>query len=254
MWQATCFVLVMTAVDSLTWSIPTIGPQSLPDAQGAAPAARHGFSFHDILNSLNPFHHSDAAAGAPQATAEHHGFSFHDILNIGNPLQHLPVIGTLYRAITGDQINTFDKIAGDTLYGGAVGFASSMADTVFKAVTGRYFGDEVLALVLGDHGSSDTAVAQATAPASAAALPAPSALASSLPAPSVVTSNTPVPFVQPEPAIAAVQQPDLSALQQSLLKNGIDPLLAQRATFAYQRATNLSQRTVSGPDAALATP
>jgi hypothetical protein len=243
----------MAAVDSLTWSIPSIGPQNLPDAQPAPQATHHGFSFRDFLENLNPFHHDASQANGADA---HHGFSFHDVLNIVNPLQHLPVIGTLYRAITGDQINTFDKIAGDTLYGGTMGFASAMADTVFKAVTGKYFGDEMLALVFGD-GSNNTAVAQATTPASPA-----SASTSTTASPASATMQLaqagapvqPVPFIPPETALATVQQPDLSALQQSLLKNGIDPLLAQRATFAYQRATGLSQRPIATADASLATP
>src|SRR5205085_12696396 len=44
-------------------------------------------------------------------------FSFDDLIDIVNPLQHLPVVGTLYRAITHDTIKTPEKIAGDTLYG-----------------------------------------------------------------------------------------------------------------------------------------
>ena len=31
------------------------------------------------------------------------GFSFHDLLDTINPLQHLPVVSTIYRAITGDR-------------------------------------------------------------------------------------------------------------------------------------------------------
>ena len=51
----------------------------------------------------------------PLSPADTGDFSFHDLLNIVNPLQHLPVISTIYRAITGDTIKPFDKIAGDTL-------------------------------------------------------------------------------------------------------------------------------------------
>ena len=53
--------------------------------------------------------------------------SFHNLLGIVNPLQHLPVIGTLYRAITGDKIGTPEKIAGDALYGGVWGAAARAA-------------------------------------------------------------------------------------------------------------------------------
>ena len=57
------------------------------------------------------------AQGKP-ASSGTFDFSFHDLLSIINPLQHLPVIGTLYRAITGDKIGAIEKVAGDTLYGG----------------------------------------------------------------------------------------------------------------------------------------
>ena len=73
------------------------------------------------------------------------GSAFHDLLDIVNPLQHLPVIGTLYRAITGDTMGTMEKIAGDALYGGLWGAVGAVADTAFEAVTGKDFGSTVLA-------------------------------------------------------------------------------------------------------------
>src|SRR5215475_7843411 len=86
------------------------------------------------------------------------GFSFHDFLSIINPLQHIPVIGTLYRAITGDKIGAPEKIAGDTLYGGLWGAISSLADTAFQAVTGKDIGDTVLAMFTGHHDAKPTVV------------------------------------------------------------------------------------------------
>src|SRR3569833_1933690 len=44
------------------------------------------------------------------------GFSFGDLIDMVNPLQHIPVVGTLYRRITGDTINTVPKLSGDTAY------------------------------------------------------------------------------------------------------------------------------------------
>src|SRR6516164_9237091 len=88
-----------------------------------------------------------AASAAPAADtsslSDDIGDFFHNLLEIVNPLQHLPVVSTLYRNLTGDKINTFDKIAGDTLYGGPIGFAGSVADTIFEKVTGKDVGDTV---------------------------------------------------------------------------------------------------------------
>jgi hypothetical protein len=77
------------------------------------------------------------------------GGFLHHLWEVINPLEHLPVIATLYRAITGEHIGTLEKIAGDALYGGLWGAVSSLADTAFTAVTGNDFGDTVLALLSG---------------------------------------------------------------------------------------------------------
>ena len=147
----------------------------------------------------------------PLSPSDTAGFSFHDLLSIVNPLQHIPVISTIYRAITGDTIKPFDKIAGDTLYGGVLGFVSSLADTVFQKVTGKDFGDTVLSLFTGSHDAAPATVAQASAPAALQ--------------------------VSPETDIAS---PDMSALMTSMSRNGIDPSLAGRAAAAYRHAIDLT--------------
>ena len=119
-----------------------------------------------VLNTPN----QPQTPGTPAASSS--GFSFHDLLSIVNPLQHLPVIGTLYRAITGDTIGTPEKIAGDTLYGGLWGAVASVADAAFQALTGKDVGDTVLAMFTGNHDSKPAAVAANTAAAPATATPA----------------------------------------------------------------------------------
>ena len=109
---------------------------------------------------------ASAAHGAATAHASSGlDFSFHDLLDILNPLQHLPVIGTLYRAITGEHIGTFEKVAGDALYGGLWGAVSSVADVAFEAVTGKDFGDTVLALFTGHHDAKAPVAQNSVTPA-----------------------------------------------------------------------------------------
>jgi hypothetical protein len=62
------------------------------------------------------------------------GFTFGDIIDIVNPLQHLPIVGTIYRKITGDTIAPAMQIAGDALFGGPVGAIISMVTTALKSV------------------------------------------------------------------------------------------------------------------------
>jgi len=47
--------------------------------------------------------------------------SFSSILHALNPLQYLPVVGTIYRAITGDTLNEAVRGVGQTLVGGLLG-------------------------------------------------------------------------------------------------------------------------------------
>jgi hypothetical protein len=47
--------------------------------------------------------------------------SFRDILHALNPLQYVPVVGTIYRAITGDTVNEAVRDAGSMLVGGLLG-------------------------------------------------------------------------------------------------------------------------------------
>ena len=122
-----------------------------------------------VDNSIHAVNPTAAGAAPTAATAlpDEGGITFDDLVDIVNPLQHIPVVSTIYRAITGDQIKTFPKIAGDTLYGGVTGFAGSMADTIFQKITGKSFGDTVLAEVE-DLFSPSTSTASPTAVASAA--------------------------------------------------------------------------------------
>ena len=192
----------MFAVTQLAPSISSIPFPALPQAQAAVSAS---------------------AASAPPAS----GFTFHDFLSIINPLQHLPVISTIYRAITGDTIGVPEKIAGDALYGGLWGAVASVADAAFQAVTGKDFGDTVLGFLTGHH-DGNTAVASNASSAGIAPL-----------------ALTPSPYTQSDPIDSNV-----TALSASLAQKGVDSTLAQRAILAYQKSMTLPNMTV--PNMALA--
>jgi len=64
-------------------------------------------------------------------------FGFDDLLDIVNPLQHIPIVGTLYRAITGDEIEAPARLAGGALYGGLFGFLGTLGTIAFEGITGE---------------------------------------------------------------------------------------------------------------------
>jgi len=87
-----------------------------------------------IINTSPP------AAAAPVVAADHHGFSFRDFLSAINPLQYLPLVGTIYRAATGDVIPEPLRQAGSLvvggLLGGPVGVLTSIAVLLAEKITG----------------------------------------------------------------------------------------------------------------------
>jgi hypothetical protein len=76
-------------------------------------------------------------------------FSFHDLLDIVNPLQHLPVVSTLYRWITGDTIGALPRIIGDGIYGGPIGLVTGLFNAAVKQESGKDTGEQVIALLGG---------------------------------------------------------------------------------------------------------
>jgi hypothetical protein len=75
------------------------------------------------------------------------GFGFRDLIDAINPLQHLPVVGTIYRAMTGDTIGAAPRLIGGTLFGGPVGFVTSLFNTLVETDTGKDVGAHVMALL-----------------------------------------------------------------------------------------------------------
>ena len=89
------------------------------------------------------------------------GFTASDAVDIVNPLQHLPIIGPLYREFTGDNLDPFSRIAGNTLFFGPFGAAFSSINVAVEKITGKDLGSNVIA-ILNDE-NTDTAESQTTA-------------------------------------------------------------------------------------------
>ena len=75
------------------------------------------------------------------------GFTFLDFLDVINPLQHIPLIGTMYRSITGDDIDPGSRIAGSSLIGGPIGTFVALANVSIEQKTGKDIGSHMIALI-----------------------------------------------------------------------------------------------------------
>jgi hypothetical protein len=89
-----------------------------------------------------------AVSTSPQATSSivdasaetGRSATFHQILSELNPLQYLPIVGTIYRSVTGDTIPETARSVGSFvasgLIGGPIGLATNAALQVFSKITG----------------------------------------------------------------------------------------------------------------------
>lgn len=162
--------------------------------------------------------------------------TFDDFLDVINPLQHLPIVSTIYRALTHDTIKPLERIAGDTLYGGLWGFVSSVANVVFEKITGKDFGATALAMLTGDKDDAAPAIASASTAQQVATTAAATAAPAKL---SALASNGQKSGLD----IASTEsvQDSTTALANTLQTKGLQYDLSQRALAAYKRAVDLSQ-------------
>ncbi len=100
-----------------------------------------------------------AASPAPNAEIQKKDerFGFFDFLDMINPLQHIPVVGTIYRAITGDEIRSISRIIGGAVFGGPMGAASGLVTAVIEDGTGQEPGELALSFVSGKRAESGKA-------------------------------------------------------------------------------------------------
>ena len=82
------------------------------------------------------------------------GFTFLDFLDIINPLQHIPIIGTLYRQMTGDTLDPGSRVIGGTLFLGPFGTVASLANVIIDDATGKDMGEHVLAFFEDEEGNA----------------------------------------------------------------------------------------------------
>lgn len=154
---------------------PRIRPSIVPRAEPA----------HGVASRTQIAEAGAADDGGPSSPAAEDDFSFYDLLDVINPLQHIPVVSSLYREITGDEIKGPARILGGMLFGGPVGFVASAVNAIAVEASGRDLGEAAIATLFGDDAPvpDDTALAEATGivETAAGAADAPEAAASTAP-------------------------------------------------------------------------
>lgn len=159
----------------------------------------------------------NAATGTTPAFEKGDLPSFADLIDIINPLQHIPVINTIYRAITGDHEGAVADVIGGTLYGGPIGAAAAIADLGLRDATGKDAGEHVMAWMGFDAGTkSGGATAVASAKGAAPAQPA-ATVAAAAPSPQTGAVATATASATSKPLVVAMagnQQPAAQAPKQ----------------------------------------
>lgn len=155
----------------------------LPAARAAVPATQNAPKItppREFLNldgsavpDLIAYHHrpedlgdmSDQRVGGEDDSAffGNDGMTFGDLLDIINPLQHIPIISTIYRALTGDEISPGARIVGGALFGGPIGLGIAVVNAAVEASAGEDIGEIIMA-ALTDDAPAKTVQTAATAP------------------------------------------------------------------------------------------
>lgn len=126
--------------------------QPLPDVSQSLsePARQNRFSVNRTAGTMPVFKPKVEIAAftdeskTPAITDKKPGFG--DLIDVINPLQHIPVVGMVYRRLTGDTISAPAQFMGGALFGGPIGAAIALADVAVRGKTGLGMGDSMLAM------------------------------------------------------------------------------------------------------------
>ena len=117
----------------------------------------HGGSFHHLSlrdrvagSGTDVARSSSASSPRPLTAAADNSPSFWDFLDVVNPLQHIPVISSIYRNLTGDQIGGVARTIGGALFGGPLGLVASVFENMVQQTSGKDFGEQIASLLGGD--------------------------------------------------------------------------------------------------------
>ncbi|WP_448192177.1 hypothetical protein [Azospirillum sp. sgz301742] len=163
--------------------------------------------------------------------------SFGDFLDMINPLQHIPVVGTIYRAVTGDTIKPAAQVIGDIAYGGPIGGITSIFSAIIAQANGRSMEDAMLA-GMGLGGEQPTVAVAEAKPTAAAPSPQPAPVA---PAPTV----TQVAALAAAPAPAPLAGPTAAPTPASASGSAAAPQPAAGSRLTDKPVSSISEHKPS---------
>jgi hypothetical protein len=89
------------------------------------------------ISATSRFDAPAAPASRPADRDDAPGFGFRDLLGALNPLQNLPLVGSVYRQVTGDKIHPAAQVVGGLIFGGPIGMFVSVISAAFEQATGK---------------------------------------------------------------------------------------------------------------------
>lgn len=154
------------------------------------------------------------------------GFGFDDFIDMVNPLQHIPIVGSIYRAATGDEIAPEARILGGGVFGGVAGAAVAAVNAIVEKEAGMDMGSAVMALMGTDQQSEPEVVAVSSV---SRATPDIQVSARMQPAPAVADIQpAPLPFDVPPEATAVAPALPASASASDKEENKEEPVIHER--------------------------
>ncbi|MFD2261841.1 hypothetical protein ACFSM5_03010 [Lacibacterium aquatile] len=181
---------------------------------------------------------ASSASGDGKTFFSEEGLTFDDVLDMVNPLHHLPIIGPIYRELTGDTLSPGARLIGGTLFGGPVGLVASAMELGVQEEFGRDPGGMLIAAIKGEDIAPNYApdavlVGEAVPTGDATQIAAPAAPAAAIES---VPLGAPIPLTAAAPAAAPapmIAQPvTITPASGSVGFNGRAPSAAQPTATA----------------------
>ncbi|MFD2204901.1 hypothetical protein [Kiloniella antarctica] len=143
-------------------SLSQIGSSNIPPKHSASFKGQLENTQTANLNTPTSLPNTNNTEAIPENEQE---FGFLDFLDIINPLQHIPVVSSIYREITGDELKPAARVFGGMLFGGPSGFVSAIANSIVEETTSKDIGANIFEALLGpDEALDSVQVAKISSP------------------------------------------------------------------------------------------